>query len=193
MPTAPGAFLVIAACLAGAGCAGAQASKPSASAPAFTAAAPVRRAPSSAQRSPGARLVEKELRARGLKFGSDGTMTALYFYMRERHQPIAPSQARPGDIVFFDLAVDDGTGGDCGAHGGVVEEVDPEGRIAFREARGGTVRQSYLHPGEPATRRDPRGRLLNTFLRPRRPDDPPATRYYAGEMLCAVIRPRTTG
>src|SRR5207247_1258186 len=39
-------------------------------------------------------------------------------------------------------------------------------------------------------RRDAQGRVRNTFLRPKRPDDPPQARYFAGDMLCAVVRPR---
>jgi len=37
-------------------------------------------------------------------------------------------------------------------------------------------------------RRDDKGRILNTFLRPKRMEDPAETVYFAGEMLCAVFR-----
>jgi hypothetical protein len=71
----------------------------------------------------------------------------------------------------------------------LVDLVDSGGRIIFREWRAGSARRSYVHPGQPRTRRQ--GALvLNTFLRIKLPDDPPATRYFAGELLCAVVRPQ---
>jgi hypothetical protein len=130
-----------------------------------------------------AALVERALRARGFHFGTDGTVGALHGYLADNGRPVSPGQARPGDVVFFDL----GNGG-CQDHVGLAESVDPDGRITFREARDGQVRTSYVFTGEPCARRDAQGRILNTFLRPKRPDDPPATRYFAGEMLCAVLR-----
>jgi hypothetical protein len=126
-------------------------------------------------------IVERSLRERGLRFGTDGTPEALYQYVRYSHELVPPERARPGDIVFFDM----GEHG-CGEHLGLVEAVEGEGRIVFRESRGGVVRRSFVHPGAPRVRRDSSGRVLNTFLRPRRMEDPPEARYFAGEMLCAV-------
>jgi hypothetical protein len=128
-------------------------------------------------------IVERALRERGLVFGTDGTPESLYAYVRFSHALVPPAQARPGDIVFFDM----GEHG-CGEHLGLVEAVEGEGRITFRESRGGVVRRSFVHPGEPRVRRDTGGRVLNTFLRPRRMEDPPEARYFAGEMLCGVGR-----
>jgi hypothetical protein len=132
--------------------------------------------------APAVALVERALRDRGFRFGTDGTIGALHGYLVDNGHPVSPAQARPGDVVFFDL------GGGCEDHVGLAEIVDPDGRITFREAREGQVRTSYAQTAEPCARRDDRGRILNTFLRPKRPDDPPATRYFAGEMLCAVLR-----
>jgi hypothetical protein len=126
-------------------------------------------------------IVERALRERGLRFGTDGTPEALYQYVRYSHELVPPERARPGDIVFFDM----GEHG-CGEHLGLVESVEGEGRIVFRESRGGLVRRSFAHPGAPRVRRDAEGKVLNTFLRPRRMEDPPEARYFAGEMLCAV-------
>jgi hypothetical protein len=152
-------------------------------------AGPPRRvkAPSRAARhrprpAPAVALVERVLRERGFRFGTDGTVGALHGYLADNGRAVPAAQARPGDVVFFDL------GGGCEGHVGLAENVDPDGRITFREARDGQVRISYLHAAEPCARRDGQGRILNTFLRPKRPDDPPATRYFAGEMLCAVLR-----
>jgi hypothetical protein len=127
-------------------------------------------------------FVERALRERGLRFGTDGTVRGLYQLLRARYSSVAPAQARAGDVVFFAL-----DGARCGTHAGLVEAVEA-GRIAFRERRDGETRLSFATPAAPATRRDPQGRILNTFLRPRRPEDPPGLRYFSGEMLCAVVR-----
>jgi hypothetical protein len=132
---------------------------------------------------PSVALVERALHARGFRFGTDGTIGALHGYLVDNGRPVSPEKARPGDVVFFDLG-----GGGCQDHVGLAENVDPDGRITFREARDGQVRTSYARAGEPCARRDDQGRILNTFLRPKRPDDPPETRYFAGELLCAVLR-----
>lgn len=132
-----------------------------------------------------AALVEGALRSRGARFGTDGQVASLYAYMRREQALVAPRAARPGDVLFFAIA-----GPTCADHTGVVEAVDEIGRITFREVRGGQVRTSYVHPGDPTARRWSDGRVVNSFLRPRRTDDPPEARYFAGEMLCAVGRVR---
>lgn len=132
-----------------------------------------------------AALVEGTLRQRGMRFGTDGSVDSLYAYMRREQTMVAPTTARPGDVVFFRVH-----GPECGDHAGVVEAVDRGGRITFKEVRGGSLRVSYAHPEDRSTRRGTDGRILNTFLRPRLTSDPPTARYYAGEMLCAVGRVR---
>ncbi len=132
-----------------------------------------------------AELVERALRARGLRFGTDGTVGALFAYVSARHRLVPAAQAHAGDVLFFDL---EGGGQSCANHVGLVEAVDLEGRIVFRESRGGLVRRSYVYPPEPAARRDASGVVLNTFLRPKRINDPDDALYFAGEMLCAVGR-----
>jgi hypothetical protein len=144
---------------------------------AASALAPARHA------EPAAALVERALHQRGFRFGTDGSVGALRGYLADNGRAVTPAQARAGDVVFFDLG-----GGHCQDHVGLAESVDPDGRITFREVRDGQVRTSYAHAGEPCARRDGEGRILNTFLRRKRPDDPPETRYFAGELLCAVLR-----
>jgi hypothetical protein len=133
---------------------------------------------------PAAALVERALHERGFRFGTDGTVEALHGYLRDNGRVVTPTQARAGDVVFFATAGAES----CADHVGLVEHADPDGRIAFREARGGGVRHSFAHAGEPLVRRDEQGRVLNSFLRVKRVGDRPDTRYYAGEMLCAVLR-----
>jgi hypothetical protein len=131
-----------------------------------------------------AAMVESALQRRGVRFGTDGSVGALYAYMRLEQVLIPARAARAGDVVFFNIEADA-----CADHAGVVESVE-DGRIAFREVRDGQVRTSYVDPRQPSARRGPDGRIRNSFLRPRRTDDPPAARYFAGEMLCAVGRVR---
>jgi hypothetical protein len=135
----------------------------------------------------GAAFVVRTLHAAGLRFGTDGSTRALWGYLRTSHRLVSPSAARPGDVLFFDTQ---GTGErpECADHAAVVEQVTPTGRIAFVELRGGRIRHSVVDPAQPSDRRDERGSLLNSFLRPVRADDPRGARHFAGEMLCAVAR-----
>ena len=129
-----------------------------------------------------ATLVEESLHARGIRFGTDGAAMTLYAFVSNQFARIPADQAHAGDVLFFDV------GSGCGSHSGVVETADASGRIGFREWRDGSTRHSFLAPREPFVRRDGNGRILNTFLRPKRPDDAPETRYFAGDMVCAAYR-----
>jgi hypothetical protein len=130
-------------------------------------------------------VVERSLHERGIRFGTDGTPGSLYQFLHEKFPTVAAGEARPGDVLFFDM----GDGSGCGGHTGLVDLVDSSGRIIFREWRAGSARRSYVHPGQPRARRDG-AFILNTFLRVKLPNDPPATRYFAGELLCSVVRPQ---
>jgi hypothetical protein len=134
-----------------------------------------------------AAFVERVLRRSGLRFGTDGTVGALWGYLRTSHRLVAAPDARPGDVVFFDVG---GAGPEptCADHAGIVEGVSAGGRIAFVELRGGSVRHSFVDPQRPTVRRDASGEIVNSFLRRKRITDPPETRYFAGEMLCAIAR-----
>jgi hypothetical protein len=130
----------------------------------------------------GGGLVEGSLRARGIAVSTDGTPHGLHAFVAGRFPRIAAGQTRAGDVIFFDL------GDGCGGHAGVVETIESDGRIGFREWRDGTSRHSLASLARPLSRRDERGRVLNTFLRPKRPTDASDTRYFAGDMLCAAYR-----
>ncbi|MCG5056206.1 MAG: C40 family peptidase [Myxococcales bacterium] len=132
--------------------------------------------------------VEATLRRRGLKFGTDGSVAALYSYAVARHERIDPRAARAGDLLFFDTSRD---GNACGTHVGLVEAIAPGGALKFRERRDGRDLQSFADPMRPRRRRDAQGRVVNSFLRPRQPHDEDTSRYFAGEMVCAVVRVRS--
>ena len=146
-------------------------------------------------RSEASDLVVAALQSSGLKFGTDGTVTSLWEYLRASHRSISPTVSQTGDVLFFQTQVplaptwrpDDG----CPEpdHVGIVSAVDRDGRISFVEARDGRVRRSYADPRRSWLRRDADGRVVNTFLRIKTPADPPGTPSFAGEMVCAAVRP----
>jgi hypothetical protein len=138
-------------------------------------------------RDEGAAFVERALHDAGFRFGTDGTPRALWGYLRTAHRLVGAAEVRAGDILFFDTR---GAGPEpvCADRTGLVESVASDGRIVFVEARAGRVHHGFVDPAHPSWRRGPRGEILNSFLRPIRIDDPPQTRYFAGEMLCGIAR-----
>ena len=129
-----------------------------------------------------ASFIERELHKRGLVFGTDGSGKALCSYLAGKLTSLPASQGRKGDIVAFDL------GNGCGGRVGMVESVESDGHLVFREWRDGAFSQGHATPSQPTRRRDGNGRVLNSFLRPVELDDLPGTKYFAGEMLCALYR-----
>lgn len=146
-------------------------------------------------RSEASDLVVAALQSSGLKFGTDGTVTSLWEYLRASHRSISPAVSQTGDVLFFQTQVPrspnwrPGDGCQEPDHVGIVSAVERDGRISFVEARDGTVRRSYADPRRSWLRRDADGRVVNTFLRTKHPTDPPGTPSFAGEMVCAAVRP----
>jgi hypothetical protein len=150
----------------------------------------VQLAKAAAAKDEGAAFVARALRDGGLHFGTDGSTRALWEYLRLAHGTVAATEARAGDVLFFDTRATDPVP-DCDDvtdHAGIVDSVAPDGRILFVEARGGQVRRSVVDPEHPTLRRNERGEIANTFLRAKQVADPPAARYFAGQMLCGVAR-----
>jgi hypothetical protein len=83
-----------------------------------------------------------------------------------------------GDLVIFE----------DGELVAVVTSVRPDGTVEFMYAQGGVVRRGFLNPARPEARRDERGRILNTFVRPFKPHDSPRQRYLAGELFSGYLR-----
>ena len=144
-------------------------------------------------RSDASDLVVTALQETGLRFATDGSVGALWGYLRTSHKAVSPADTRLGDVLFFQTRAQtgtrDGRGCDSPDHVAIVDAVDRDGRIRFAEARDGEIRQSFVDPMYPDLRRDDQGRVLNSFLRPKRIGDPDDGALLAGEMLCAAVRP----
>lgn len=92
-------------------------------------------------------------------------------------------EARPGDLVIFDHATSDSEA-DLVA---VVIERDARGVTEYIYLGGGVVRRGFVDPARPVTRRDPQGRVVNTYLRHGRRWPAKGTHYLAGELLADVV------
>lgn len=143
-------------------------------------------------RSESSDFVVAALQQAGLRFGTDGTVPALWQYLKSAHPEIPAVAARPGDVLVFrvaPLSAREENPCDTPDDVAIVSEVDGSGRISFVEARHGRTVFNYLDPQHPRTRRDDGGQVRNSFLRAAHPDDPVAAPLLAGEMLCGVARP----
>jgi hypothetical protein len=147
-------------------------------------------------RSEASDFVVAALQDEGLRFGTDGSVASLWGYLRASHTALPPAASRPGDVLFFQtrapMPVTPRPTDVCNDpdHVALVSAVDGSGRISFVEARDGEIHRSYVDPERPQTRRDESGRILNTFLRPKRVGESGDTPNFAGEMVCAAVRPR---
>ena len=97
---------------------------------------------------------------------------------------------RPGDLVFFRATeLDSDPESRHPTLAGVVERVDSSGTVHFLSALGDTVDRSVLDPSRKDLRRDQRrGRVINSYLRVRGANDPPETRYLAGQLMLGFGR-----
>jgi len=109
----------------------------------------------------------------------------IHEHLRRHGHLHAGPRPRRGDLVFFDDTWDfngDGRANDPLTHVGLVERVGRDGTIIFisRVARG--IERYRLNLHHPGVHRDAAGRLLNVYLRRRRPRDRADVHYLAGEL-----------
>jgi len=101
--------------------------------------------------------------------------------------PTAPGAPLPplrlGDLLVFDRVV----AADPASLVAVVVSVDERGVVELVYLARGVVRRGFAFPSQPDARRDPAGRILNTFLRHNDGADPRGTRHLAGELIAAAI------
>ena len=122
---------------------------------------------------PPATVVTTAESERGLPAPDAQSWAQTVLYRAHAHTSRALPAPRKGDLVIFD----DGKTG-------VV--IDKKGELVrFLYVKAGAVREGVLSMERPDRRRDAQGRLLNSYVRARREDDPPGTRYLAGECVAA--------
>lgn len=99
--------------------------------------------------------------------------------------------AAPGDLVFFDNTWDfnaDGRANDRLTHVGLVERVEADGTVLFISRVASAIQRYHMNLLEPHYPRAGDGRLLNDYLRRRRPQDRADVRYLAGELFAGFGR-----
>ena len=117
----------------------------------------------------------------------DGPALVALAERRGALTPAPPGSPLPslrlGDLLVFDRVV----ASDPASLVAIVVSVDERGVVEFVYLARGAVRRGFVFPPEPASRRDPGGRILNTFVRHNDGADPRGTAHLAGELLAGAI------
>jgi hypothetical protein len=93
---------------------------------------------------------------------------------------------RPGDLVFFDNTWDfngDGKLNDPLTHVGVVERVKADGTVVFISRVTTTIARYRMNLGLPHVHKTAKGRVLNDYIRRKRPTDPDEMGRLTGELF----------
>jgi hypothetical protein len=105
----------------------------------------------------------------------------------ESKDALSKSSPLPGDLVVFDKVHD----GEPASLVGVVVAVTPrdsDQTVEFVYLARGVVRRGYVSPNTPASKRDPTGSALNTFVRHLDSKTPKSAEFLAGELFRTYIR-----
>lgn len=92
----------------------------------------------------------------------------------------------PGDLVFFDDTWDfngDGRANDHLTHIGLVEKIEADGTVVFISRVARAVERYRMNLAQPDVHRAPGGRVLNDYLRRRRPGDRTDIAYLSGQLF----------
>ncbi|NGZ04385.1 MAG: hypothetical protein CV090_15195 [Nitrospira sp. WS238] len=93
---------------------------------------------------------------------------------------------RPGDLVFFDNTWDfngDGEPNDPLTHIGIVEEIEPDGTVIFISRVANAIERYRMNLEQPHIHKTTDGRVLNDYIRRKRPTDPGDTARLTGELF----------
>jgi hypothetical protein len=110
----------------------------------------------------------------------------IYEHVRQHGRIHRGPAVRPGDLVFFDNTWDfneDGMLNDPLTHVGIVEEVERDGTVVFISRVSNAIERYRMNLHAPNAFRDADGRILNDYLRRKKPADPQATGYLAGQLF----------
>jgi hypothetical protein len=92
----------------------------------------------------------------------------------------------PGDLVFFDDTWDfngDGLANDPLTHIGLVERIEADGTVLFISRVTRAVERYRMNLAHPHQHRAADGRILNDYLRRKRPADRSDVRHLTGELF----------
>ncbi|MDH4082321.1 MAG: CHAP domain-containing protein [Nitrospira sp.] len=101
-------------------------------------------------------------------------------------------EVRPGDLVFFDSTWDfngDGKANDPLTHVGIVEGVEPDGTVIFISRVASAIERYRMNLEQPHIHKAPDGRVLNDYIRRKRPTDPTNTARLTGELFSVYGNP----
>lgn len=96
------------------------------------------------------------------------------------------ADVHPGDLVFFDNTWDfngDGQLNDPLTHVGIVEELEADGTVVFISRVANAIARYRMNLNQPHVHKTPDGRVLNDYIRRKRPTDPADTARLTGELF----------
>ena len=92
----------------------------------------------------------------------------------------------PGDLVFFDNTWDfngDGQLNDPLTHVGIVEQRETDGTVVFISRIAKSIARYRMNLSQPHVHKTADGRVLNDYIRRKRPTDPADTARLTGELF----------
>ena len=110
----------------------------------------------------------------------------IYNHMRQHGRLHQGPVVQPGDLVFFDNTWDfngDGRLNDPLTHVGVVERIEPDGTVVFISRVAEAVERYRMNLALPHVHKTADGRILNDYIRRKRPTDPEEMGHLAGELF----------
>jgi hypothetical protein len=126
--------------------------------------------------------------------GEPNVVANLYLRLRHARMTYGDPPPAAGDLVFLHNTRDVNRNqrtDDWYVTVGVVTEVESDGTVTFIAPGVRAVEALRLNLEHPKARRDEgRQALLNSYVRPRRLEDPPLTHYLAGELFAGFARVR---
>ena len=110
----------------------------------------------------------------------------IYNHMRQHGRLHQGPMVQPGDLVFFDNTWDfngDGRLNDPLTHVGVVERIESDGTVVFISRVAEAVERYRMNLALPRVHKTADGRILNDYIRRKRPTDPEEMGHLAGELF----------
>lgn len=110
----------------------------------------------------------------------------IYNHLRQHGRLHQGPVVQPGDLIFFDNTWDfngDGRLNDPLTHVGVVERIEPDGTVVFISRVAEAVERYRMNLALPHVHKTTNGRILNDYIRRKRPTDPEEMGHLAGELF----------